>query len=100
MPDERTLYDVLGVDRDATPQQLKRAYRRQVLLTHPDTGEADRSRVRRVLEAHRVLSDPDRRRRYDARLAVREGGPDGHNFARLCAGIVDALQSGFGRAEP
>ena len=63
-----TLYDVLGVGRDASSAEIKKAYRRQALLTHPDKhpGDADaEQRFLRVTLAFEVLSDVERRARYD-----------------------------------
>jgi len=63
-------YDVLGVARDATPEQIKKAYRRLALKWHPDRHkdeerDAARERFTRINEAYEVLSDPDKRQRYD-----------------------------------
>lgn len=63
------LYIVLGVQREATPGDIKRAYRRLARRWHPDINPGDRDaavRFRQVLEAYETLIDPDRRRRYDA----------------------------------
>jgi len=61
----RDLYDVLDVARDASTAELRRAYRRRVRATHPDTG-GDPVRFREVQEAWEVLSDPRGRAAYDA----------------------------------
>ena len=63
-------YVVLGLDRGATLGDVKRAYRRLARKYHPDINPGDRTSVavfRRVNEAYEILSDPDRRQRYDAR---------------------------------
>jgi molecular chaperone DnaJ len=63
------LYLVLGVQREATEGDIKRAYRRLARRWHPDINPGDREaavRFRQVLEAYETLIDPDRRRRYDA----------------------------------
>lgn len=63
------LYIVLGVQREATPGDIKRAYRRLARRWHPDINPGDREaavRFRQVLEAYETLIDPDRRRHYDA----------------------------------
>lgn len=62
------LYVVLGVQREATAGDIKRAYRRLARRWHPDINPGDREaaiRFRQVLEAYETLIDPDRRRRYD-----------------------------------
>ena len=61
-------YEVLGVDRDASPEELKRAFRRLARATHPDANPDDPSaeaRFRQVAEAYEVLSDPEKRAQYD-----------------------------------
>ena len=63
-----TLYDFLGVDRDASMAEIKKAYRKQALLNHPDKNPGDADAERRFLQvtmAFEVLSDVDRRERYD-----------------------------------
>ena len=63
------LYLVLGVRREASDGDIKRAYRRLARRWHPDINPGDRDaavRFRQVLEAYETLIDPDRRRRYDA----------------------------------
>lgn len=62
-------YIVLGVQRGASPGEIKRAYRRLARRYHPDINPGDReaaARFRQILDAYETLIDPDRRRRYDA----------------------------------
>jgi len=60
-------YQLLGVPRNATPDQIRSAYRRLAKQHHPDTGEAPdgAERFKQISEAYEVLSDPERRQRYD-----------------------------------
>src|SRR5687768_1505788 len=63
------LYIVLGVQREASAADIKRAYRRLARRLHPDINPGDReaaARFQQVLDAYETLMDPDRRRRYDA----------------------------------
>lgn len=63
------LYLLLGIQREASDGDIKRAYRRLARRWHPDINPGDREaavRFRQVLEAYETLIDPDRRRRYDA----------------------------------
>ena len=61
-------YATLGVSRDVSPEEIKKAFRRLARETHPDANPGDpkaEARFREVAEAYEVLSDQDRRRRYD-----------------------------------
>lgn len=78
MTASRTHYEVLGIDRNATSQEVHRAHRELARLLHPDRlanvrlGDDDRRladrRIREVNDAARVLGDPVRRARYDETL--------------------------------
>lgn len=64
----RDYYNVLGVERTASPDDLKKAYRRLAMRWHPDRNAGDdfaEVRFKHVNEAYRVLSSPDERARYD-----------------------------------
>ena len=73
-PSNREYYDLLGVEQDASQDELKRAYKRQSLQMHPDklaqkgqtVTEEDQTRFTRMKEAYEVLSDPHKRETYDA----------------------------------
>src|SRR5580704_9239599 len=65
---KRDYYEVLGVRRDADPEEIKRAYRRLAMEHHPDrnVGNAEaEERFKEAAEAYEVLHDPDKRQRYD-----------------------------------
>lgn len=70
-PSPRALYETLGLSRDATEADVKKAYRKQCLKHHPDKG-GDTEAFQRVKEAHDVLGDPRKRAVYDVRG---DGGP-------------------------
>ncbi|KAI0796257.1 protein prenylyltransferase [Irpex lacteus] len=57
-------YKILGVSRDCTEVEIKKAYRKESLKHHPDKG-GDEEKFKLIVEAHGVLSDPQKRRRYD-----------------------------------
>jgi len=66
-----TYYDVLDLDRDAAPEEIKDAYYELARQHHPDVASQDAEVTQRfalVSEAYRVLSDPQRRRQYDRSL--------------------------------
>jgi len=64
----RDFYDTLGVAEGASPDEIKRAYRKLAKQFHPDANQGDpkaEERFKEISEAHQVLSDPERRRKYD-----------------------------------
>ena len=97
MSTARDLYEVLGVTRDASPDDLKKAYRRLAREHHPDVNgdPASEERFKEVTGAYEILSDPEKRARYDAYGAT--GGPAGQPFTDL-QDIFDVFfgQGGFG----
>ncbi|MBN2843802.1 MAG: molecular chaperone DnaJ [Sedimentisphaerales bacterium] len=69
MSSKRDYYEVLGVNRDASPEEFKRAYRRLALKYHPDKnpGDAEAEKMfKECAEAYEVLSDPEKKARYDS----------------------------------
>src|ERR1700741_2922173 len=61
-------YEVLGVGRDCTEQELKSAYRKQAMKYHPDRNPGDHTaeeKFKEASEAYQVLSDADKRAAYD-----------------------------------
>jgi molecular chaperone DnaJ len=68
MAPQKDYYQVLGVADNATPEQIKRAYRKLAKRHHPDANPNDRTageRFKEISEAHSVLSDPAKRKQYD-----------------------------------
>lgn len=75
-------YSILGVTKSASPDDIKRAYRRMASQYHPDKQGGDTAKFQEIEEAYRVLSDPESRSAYDnprQNVHVNFGGP-GFNF--------------------
>src|SRR5947208_235902 len=69
-------YRILGVDRGADDKTIKSAYRKLARKYHPDVNKGQDARFKEIAEAYEVLSDPDKRRRYDTL------GPDWQRHAQ------------------
>lgn len=85
----RDYYKVLGVERSATKEQIKKAYRNLAMKYHPDRNQGDKQaeeKFKELNEAYQVLSDPEKKSRYDAlgesynRYQQRGGAPGGFNW--------------------
>jgi len=86
MPNEESYYGVLGVARDASPEDIRRAYRRCAIKYHPDRNPDDKqaeTRFKQCAEAYEVLSDPDKRRRYDQFGKAGLRGAGLHDWAHM-----------------
>ena len=79
---KRDYYEVLGVSKNATPEELKKAYRKLALQYHPDRNPGDKEaeeKFKEAAEAYDVLSNPDKKARYDQfGHAAFEGGAGGY----------------------
>lgn len=88
-------YEILGVDRNATPEQIKKAYRRMAMKMHPDvSSEPDAAdKFKQVQEAYEVLSDPQKKSIFD-----RGGDPMGGGFGGMggAGGFGGFPGGGFG----
>ena len=85
----RDYYKILGIDRKASPDEIKKAYRKLALQYHPDRNPDDQKaeeKFKELNEAHQVLSDEEKRARYDqlgdsyTRWEQRGGTPGGFNW--------------------
>jgi molecular chaperone DnaJ len=95
---KRDYYEVLSVRRDATSEEIKRAYRKLAILFHPDRNPDDptaEDRFKEASEAYAILSNPEKRARYDrmghaAFASAGHGGFDAADFGAV-ADILEGL---------
>ena len=95
MADKRDYYEVLGVSKDASADDIKKAYRKMALKYHPDRNPGDKEaeeKFKEVGEAYEVLSDADKKARYDQ---YGFAGVD-PNFGAGAGGYGGAGFGGFG----
>ena len=100
----KDFYQILGVSKRASPEEIKKAYRRLALRFHPDKNPDDPAaaeQFKEITEAYEVLSDPERRLEYDLYGTV--GGPRiteasdfGVGFGGLFEDILGGFLGGFG----
>jgi molecular chaperone DnaJ len=100
---KRDYYEVLGVGRNATAEELKRAYRKLALQYHPDRNNGDpqaEARFKEINEAYEVLSDASKRQRYDTFGHAGTQGMPGFDFGGAgFGGINDLFDMFFGSAQ-
>ena len=77
---QRDYYEVLGVKKDASADEIKKAFRRQAVEHHPDRG-GDEAKFKELNEAYEVLKDTDKRKRYDQFGHAGVGGAAGNPFS-------------------
>ncbi len=91
-------YNVLGVDRGASPDDIKRAYRKLALKYHPDKNQGNKEaeeKFKVAAEAYEVISDPEKRQRYDQYGHEGLRGGDARGFGNF-EDIFDAFGDIFG----
>ena len=68
MAEKKDYYEVLGVEKTASAEEIKKAYRKKAIQYHPDKNPGDKEaeeKFKEAAEAYEVLSDPQKRQRYD-----------------------------------
>ena len=94
MATKKDYYDILGVDKDASQKEIKKAYRKLAKKYHPDMNKDDpdtSDKFKEISEAYEILSDPDKRKRYDQ---YGHSGINDNDF-----NFDDFAQGGFGGFE-
>ena len=77
MASKRDYYEVLGVGKDASPDEIKKAFRRKAIDSHPDKEGGDEAKFKEINEAYEVLKDTGKRQRYDQFGHAGVGGASG-----------------------
>ena len=86
MPSVRCYYETLSIERSASHEEIKRSYRRLAMKYHPDRNPDDpeaETQFKEATAAYEVLSDPDKRKRYDQYGHAGLRGTPGHDFNRM-----------------
>src|SRR5829696_2641628 len=103
MPAVKDPYQTLGVDRKASDEEIKKAYRKLARQYHPDRNPDDTAaeeRFKDIQEAYSILSDPEKRRAYDSGGGIFGSGFDPgafrEGFGGFGGGIGDILSDLFG----
>lgn len=99
-------YNVLGVDKRASKDDIKKAFRKLAHKYHPDKGSTDETKFKEITEAYAVLSDDKKRREYDAygqafaggggRSSAGASGPAGFDFSQFQQGFGQGAEFDFG----
>src|SRR6478736_4391976 len=85
MSTKRDFYEILSVSKTATPEEIKKAYRKVAIQFHPDKNPGNKEaeeKFKEAAEAYEILSDADKRSKYDryGHAGLGNGGFSGHNM--------------------
>ena len=91
-------YDVLGVSRNATDSEIRKAYKAKSMKHHPDRG-GNEEEFKKVNEAYQTLKDPQKKSMYDTYGTAdpQQAGPQGFHFDGNMGGFEDIFESFFGQ---
>ena len=105
MANKRDFYEILGVNRDASEEDIKKSYRKLAMKYHPDRNPDSKdseAKFKEAKEAYEILSDADKRRAYDAyghagvNPQMGGGGPGGEGFGGFSEAFGDIFGEIFG----
>ena len=104
MGNKKDFYDILGINRDASDDDIKKAYRKLAMKFHPDRNPDSKDaedKFKEAKEAYEILSEPEKRRAYDTygHAGVNpnlSGGPGGFNSGEGFGGFSEAFGDIFG----
>ena len=98
MAENKSLYDTLGISKDASSDEIKKAYRRLARKYHPDINKeaGAEEKFKEINAAYEILSDENKRKQYDTYGDSMFGGQNFGDFARSNINLDDILNSIFG----
>ena len=101
MPEKRDYYDILGVSKGATDEQLKTAFRKKALQYHPDRNKSKdaEEKFKEINEAYQILSDSDKRAKYDQFGHAGVTGASGSAGFEGFGGFGDIFDAIFGGSQ-
>src|SRR4051812_26961563 len=106
---KKDFYEILGVSKTATPEEIKKAYRKVAIQFHPDKNPGNKEaeeKFKEAAEAYEVLSDAEKRAQYDrfghAKAGQAYGGGGGHhmNMDDIFSQFGDIFGGGGGEGGP
>src|SRR5580658_1115055 len=98
MPTKPDYYKTLGVGKNASDEEIKKAYRKLARKYHPDRNAGDKQaeeRFKEISQAHDVLSDADKRKQYDRGTGPFGFGAPGFDASSFSGGFTDILSNLF-----
>lgn len=95
----KNYYDILGVNKNASAEEIKKAFRKMAHKYHPDKPDGEEGKFKEANEAYQILSNPEKRQQYDQfgttfDQAQSQGGFGGFNGFRDFSGFADAFSGG------